>query len=75
MNKYFKTGMIVWDIRKGEGIVLNVDLDQKEEFVVKVSFCDETVNYYTYDGKYSKFHKYPILFQNKPIVIDNIKIN
>ena len=75
MINYFEVGQKVYDIRKGQGVVICVDLTPKVlSYAVTVDFANNIRAYYTPDGRYSNFDLCPCLFQNMPIIVENIPL-
>ena len=72
MEKYFKLGQKVWDMRFGSGIV--VGISDPFGFRISVDFEDGKSERYTEDGRFYNNDKNPSLFQTAPIITPNVPI-
>ena len=74
MEKYFKVGQTVWDLRFGEGVVTGDEsLNVYYPIIVRFGFGYAEQSY-TADGKHITGCLYISLFQTAPIITPNVPI-
>ena len=71
MEKYFKIGQKVWDVRFGEGVVDRIESALIYAIGVKFKYGDQA---YTEYGRFCDEDINPSLFQTYPIITSNVPI-
>jgi len=70
---YFEIGQKVYDVRFGNGVVTQVDVDDVD-YPITVKFDTNDNEGFTFDGKYHINDENPSLFQVPPIITQNVPI-
>lgn len=71
MEKYFKVGQKVWDVRFGKGVVDRIEINI--DYPIRVKFKNVQHGYKN-NGFWGEIDNFPSLFQTAPIITPNVPI-